>query len=84
VADEEHSEFSPHERAAVARLLEATREHLLDRRVPRAERHRLLAYLVTMLDQASLAVRQGYRAHLLDRLTADLDRFVAELVGDQA
>jgi hypothetical protein len=84
VADEEHIEFSPHERAAMGRLLEATREALLNHQVPRAERHRLVVYLITVLDQAALAVRQGYRAHLLDRLTADLDRFVAELVGDHA
>jgi hypothetical protein len=84
MADENSSDFSPHERAAVGRLLEATREALLDRQVPRSERHRLITYVVTVLDQASLAVRQGYRAHLLDRLTADLDRFIAELVGDQA
>ena len=82
MADENSIEFSPHERAAVARLMEASREALLDGQVPRAERHRLLAYLITVLDQAALAVRQGYRAHLLDRLTADLDRFVAGLIEE--
>jgi len=84
MADENSSEFSPHERAAVARLMEASREALLNHQVPRAERHRLVVYIIPMLDQAALAVRQGSRAHLLDRLTADLDRYVAELVGDQA
>jgi hypothetical protein len=32
-----------------------------------------------MCDQAALALRQGYRAHLLDRLTAELDQRLQQL-----
>jgi hypothetical protein len=62
------------ERASIARLLEASRDALDDRRLDYIGRARLAGYLVSKFDEAALAVRQGHRAHLLDRITAELDR----------
>jgi hypothetical protein len=39
------------------------------------------AYRVAKTD-AALAVRQGYRAHVLDRITGELDRYLAGLAQD--
>jgi hypothetical protein len=70
-------EFSPHERAATARLLEATRDHLGEVEGDRVAA--LAEYLVVTFDRAALAVRRGYRPHVLDAQVAELDRFVTRL-----
>lgn len=68
-------ELNTRERHAIARLLEASREALQDEHT----RPQVAAYLMGMLDQAAIVVRQGYRAHLLDRLTDDLDQRLQQL-----
>jgi hypothetical protein len=67
------------ERASVARMLKAARDAIRDSRLRLLDRIDLAQHLAGMLDEASLAVRQGFRAHLLDRLVADLDRYVERL-----
>jgi hypothetical protein len=62
------------ERASIARLLEASRDALADQRIIGDRLNLLAGYLIATLDTAALAIRQGYRAHVLDRLVADLDR----------
>ncbi len=70
------------ERHAVARFLEATRDALDDQRIGYIGRARLAGYLVAKFDAAALAVRQGHRAHLLDRITGELDRVRGQLASD--
>jgi hypothetical protein len=68
------------ERASIARLLESTVEALGNERACRSDRIQLLAgYLRSIADSAALMVRQGNRAHVLDKLTADLDAMVFTL-----
>lgn len=74
MSGQEPGELRSTERALIARLLEATVEALDDQRLGPAERATLLGFLRSTFDAAALAIRQGWRAHLLDRLTADLDR----------
>jgi len=62
------------ERASIARLLEASRDALDDRRLDYIDRSRMASFLVGRFDEAALAVRQGNRAHLLDRITSEVDR----------
>ena len=62
------------ERASIARLLEASREAFDDQRLDYIDRSRLASFLVGRFDEAALAVRQGHRAYLLDRITGELDR----------
>jgi hypothetical protein len=76
-------ELSSHERAAVARLLEAAVEALRDERLDRTAKVRLGGYLWGTLDTAALYVRSGNRAGLLDKLTASLDRHREELAGGE-
>jgi len=72
--------LDPHERASIARLLEAAVEALGNERATSRDRIQLLAgYLRSVADSAALIVRQGHRAHLLDKLAADLDAFVVSL-----
>ena len=71
-----------HERASVARLLEASRDALDDQRLDYIDRSRLAAYLVGQFDQAALAIRQGHREYLLDRITGELDRVREQLAQD--
>jgi hypothetical protein len=72
--------LSPHERASIARLLEATVEALGNERATHAmNAQAFTTHLRWIADRAALAVRQGHRAHLLDQLTADLDTFIASL-----
>jgi hypothetical protein len=67
------------ERASIARLMEASRDAIRDPRLRLLDRLDLAQHLAGMCDQAALALRQGYRAHLLDRLTADLDQRLQQL-----
>jgi hypothetical protein len=67
------------ERASIARLMEASRDAIRDPRLRLLDRIDLANHLAGMFDAASLAVRQGYRTHLLDRLTADLDQHLQQL-----
>jgi len=72
--------LEPSERASIARLLEASRDALSDQRIPDGfELVRLAGYLVSKFDAAALAVRQGYRERVLDRITGELDRYREQL-----
>lgn len=72
-------ELGSAERHAVARLLEAAGEALNDPAVT-GDRFQLLAgHVAATLEGGALAVRQGWRAHVLDKLTADLDRHRKQL-----
>jgi len=70
------------ERASIARLLEASRDALDDSRLDYIDRSRLASYLVGRFDEAALAVRQGNRAHLLDRITSEVDRTREQLAEE--
>jgi len=70
------------ERASIARLLEASRDALDDRRLDYIDRSRLASFLVGHFDEAALAVRQGNRAHLLDRITSEVDRTREQLAEE--
>lgn len=74
------SPLTPSERASIARLFEATRDHLSDPRLDFDRLRSLTTWLAVGFDRVSLAVRQGYRAAVIDRVTADLDAYVAQLV----
>ena len=68
--------------AAIAALrdrfgLEATRDALAVE-LEAGQREHLIAYILSTLDRGALALRQG-RPDLIDRATADLDRYLAEL-----
>jgi hypothetical protein len=77
--------MSAAERAAVARTFEAIVEALSNDRACSGDRIQLLAgFLRATADSAALAVRRGDRAHVLDKLVADLDRFVAGLAAPEA
>jgi hypothetical protein len=68
------------ERASIARVLEATVEALGNDHACSAGRIQLLAgYLRATADSAALAIRTGDRAHVLDKLTSQLDVFVQRL-----
>jgi len=67
------------ERASIARVIEAARDAIRDLRLRLLDRIDLANHLAGMFDEASPAVGQGYRAHLLDRLTAELDQRLQQL-----
>ncbi len=73
------SDFTAHERAAIARLLESARDALADQTIEHAERFRLAAYLAVSFDEASMCVRRGYRANRLDAIVGELDRYRDQL-----
>jgi hypothetical protein len=74
--------LSSGERASIARLLEASRDALDDQRIGHDNQHRLAGYLVARFDAAALAVRQGHRSHVLDRIVAELDRYRDQLAEE--
>ncbi len=69
------------ERAATARLMEAARDALRDKRLGVLDRLELAAHLAGALDDASLCVRRGYREARLDAIVGELDRYLHQLAN---
>jgi hypothetical protein len=67
------------ERAAIARLLEAARDALGDKRLHLLDRIEVADHLVNVLDGAALDVRRGWRQGRLDAAVGELDRLVQRL-----
>jgi hypothetical protein len=67
------------ERASVARLLEASRDALSDKRLHLLDRIEVADHLVNLLDAAALDVRRGWREGRLDAAVGELDRLVRRL-----
>ena len=67
------------ERAAIARLLEASRDALGDKRLHLLDRIEVADHLVNAFDAAALDVRRGWREGRLDAAVAELDRLVQRL-----
>jgi hypothetical protein len=72
------------ERASVARLLEAARDSLGDKRLHLLDRIEVADYLVTVFDGAALDVRRGWREGRLDAAVGELDRLVQRLADAAA
>jgi hypothetical protein len=67
------------ERAVIARLLEAARDALQDKRLHLLDRIEVADYLVNAFDAAALDVRRGWREGRLDAAVGELDRLVQRL-----
>jgi hypothetical protein len=72
------------ERAAIARLLEAARDSLGDKRLHLLDRIEVADYLATVFDAAALDVRRGWREGRLDAAVGELDRLVQRLADAAA
>ncbi len=71
--------ITPHERAAIARLLQACCEVLQDERIRPEDGRKVLRQLLTTLDRGMLAVRREH-PWIVERITSELDRFVETLI----
>ncbi len=72
-----------HERAVIARLLQACTEVLTDSRIDSRDRHLVLRALTQTLDRGMLAVRRGH-PWVVERITAELDRSVETIIKERA
>ena len=76
--------IEPGERAAVARLLEASRDALGDKRLRLLDRIEVTDHLAGVFDAAALDVRRGWREGRLDAAVGELDRLVQRLADAAA
>lgn len=72
------------ERAAIARLLEASRDALSDKRLHLLDRIEVADHLAGAFDAAALDVRRGWREGRLDAAVGELDRLVQRLADAAA
>jgi hypothetical protein len=72
-----------HERAVIARLLQASVEVLTDERIDARDAHLVLRALCQAWDRCMLAVRRG-APWILERETAWLDRRIEEIIKTRA
>jgi hypothetical protein len=75
--------LSPHERASVARLLEAAHGALMSEIRPEDGRD-LLRAVTDALQRGALDIRRGYRAGDLDSVTWHLHAFVGDLLAKRS
>jgi len=71
--------LQPGERAAIARLLEASRDALCDKRLHLLDRIEVADHFAGVFDAAALDVRRGWREGRLDAAVGELDRLVQRL-----
>ncbi len=68
-----------HERAVIARLLQASCEALQQERIDSGDDRLVLQQLMSTLDRAMIAIRRG-QPWVIERLTFELDRDVKALI----